>query len=192
MRDVAAGDAIVVDVARSALLETTEADTVGAVLGIEQPEDGVLEVRFGTSLPGYPGWAWTVGVSVIDGVDTPSVLEVGLLPADGALTAPEWVPWSDRLADYRAGQLATGEQEAEPGGEGGLFDDEDDDLDEADDADEVDDLDEEDLLPDEDDDLDGIDFEGLADDDRVDGPVHPAVGADASPGGAAGPGDVGR
>ncbi|HEY8588692.1 MAG TPA: DUF3027 domain-containing protein [Naasia sp.] len=170
MRDAAEHDTTAVEAARSALLETTEANTVGPLMGIEEPEDGVLEVRFATTLPGYPGWAWSVGVSTLDGAEAPSVLEVGLLPAEGALTAPEWVPWSDRLADYRAAQIAKGEEVADSD-----EDDEDDvedeqldgdDTDDVDDADDVDDLDEEDLLPGEDD-LDGVDFEDDHEDDAA-------------------------
>ncbi|MCU1438848.1 MAG: hypothetical protein JWP66_1935 [Naasia sp.] len=161
MREAGAGDAAVVDAARAALLETTDELTVGPVTGIEEPVEGVLDVHFATGMPGYPGWSWSVGVSTIDGANAPSVLEVSLVPGEGALTAPEWVPWSDRLADYRAAQDAKAAH-------GGSDEDDvdDDDLDDDDDElDDVDDLDEEDLLSNGDDDLDGVDFEGSDDAD---------------------------
>ena len=50
-----------------------------------------------------------------------------MLPADGALLAPDWVPWSDRMDDYRAAQLALGEAASDS-------DDDDDDDDDDEDA----------------------------------------------------------
>jgi hypothetical protein len=32
------------------------------------------------------------------------VLELELLPHDGSLIAPDWVPWSQRLAEYKEAQ----------------------------------------------------------------------------------------
>ncbi len=132
--------------AREALLEITAADSVGVATGREVADDGVVTLTFAATMLGYPGWHWTVSLAEVDGLE-PTVLEVELLPGDGALLAPEWVPWSVRLEEYRAAQAAAGETDD--------ADDVEDDLDE-------DDLDEDEL--DEDDDLgddpdDGIDFE---------------------------------
>ncbi|HEX7834464.1 MAG TPA: DUF3027 domain-containing protein, partial [Pseudolysinimonas sp.] len=91
---------------------------------------------------GYPGLHWTVSVAELPD-SAPTVLEAELLPGDGSLLAPDWVPWSDRLV---------GEDDLEA-----LEDLED--LDEAD-LDDVDDLD--DLDDDHGDDPDdGIDFESV-------------------------------
>jgi hypothetical protein len=88
------------------------------------------------------------------------------MPGEGALLAPDWVPWVDRLEEYRVAQAALA---AQPGGE--LIDDDemDDDLDdlEDDDSDDSDDgIDD-----------DGIDFEGalLPDDVSASGPPLDAV-----------------
>lgn len=67
--------------------------------------DDVATVRFSTTQGGYPGWVWTVAVAVNPGME-PSVLETELLPAEGALVAPDWVPWADRLEEYLAQQAA--------------------------------------------------------------------------------------
>ena len=91
--------------ARQALLEVTPESTVGASAGTVDEGDGVVSVLFANRMPGYPGWRWTVSIAQVEG-DEPSVLEVELMPGDGSLVAPEWVPWSDRLAEYRAGQDA--------------------------------------------------------------------------------------
>ncbi len=91
------------DLAREALLEVTPESTVGAPVGTVDEGDGVVSVLFANRLPGYPGWRWTVSVAKV-GDDEPTVLEVELMPGDGSLVAPEWVPWSERLAEYRAAQ----------------------------------------------------------------------------------------
>jgi hypothetical protein len=109
-------------------------------------------------------------MSRIDDSSEPFVLETELMPGDGALLAPDWVPWSDRLADYRSAQdvaaALAATDELDDVDEDDVEDDalhEDDDLDEdLDDLDE--DLDEDDLDDDHGDDaLDGIDFETAAD-----------------------------
>jgi hypothetical protein len=161
MREATAVDGAVVEAARAALLETTSEDSVGEVLGLAEPSDGVTDVHFANTLPGYPGWSWSVSVSTLDGTEHPSVLELSLLPGDDSLVAPEWVPWSERLADYRAAQEAKGV-------EAGLESDED----ESEDDEAGDELvEEEDILGDDEDELDGVDFEEVAvgtDDDDSD------------------------
>ncbi|MEO7121594.1 MAG: DUF3027 domain-containing protein, partial [Lacisediminihabitans sp.] len=79
------------DLGRAALLEITTADTVGANAGSISESEGVISVYFETNLSGYPGWHWTVIIASING-EAPSVLETELLPSEGALLAPEWVP----------------------------------------------------------------------------------------------------
>lgn len=147
-----------VDVARAALLEITPADTVGEPVGHIVEGEHVVSLLFDCLMTGYPGWHWTVSLSRIDGDSQPSVLETELMPGGDALLAPEWVPWSDRLADHRtAEELAEAEAAAEA-------------LDALDDFDvESDDTatpDEDDDFDDEysgDDELDGVDFgEALA------------------------------
>lgn len=147
------------DLALAALHEITPADTVGPAAGYTAEDDGAVSLRFHTRLSGYPGWFWTVSVAVVDDSD-PTVLEVELLPGDGALLAPDWVPWATRLADYQAAQVAAA-----------TVDDEDDDLDDDDDDDDddADDVDDDESDDDEDEpkarfhagDLDGVDIDEL-------------------------------
>jgi hypothetical protein len=136
--------------AREALDEITATRDVGVLTGREQAEDGVVTLTFEATMPGYPGWHWTVSLAEVDGLE-PTVLEVELLPGDGALLAPEWVPWSVRLEEYRAAQAAAGEPDET------ADEDADDDADEDADDDLDDDEDDDDLGDDPD---DGIDFEG--------------------------------
>jgi hypothetical protein len=142
------------DLGRAALLEITTADTVGDNAGSIDEGEGVVSVHFETTLAGYPGWHWTVSIARVNG-EEPSVLETELLPGEGALLAPDWTPWVDRLADYRAAQEAAGLEAA------GADDNSDDD-----DSDDDDDLDGDDLDNDvlHGGDLDGVDIDEVADD----------------------------
>ncbi|HEY9424686.1 MAG TPA: DUF3027 domain-containing protein, partial [Microterricola sp.] len=94
-----------VDMARAALLDFTPAETIGRVIGHVAEEDHVLSLMFECRMSGYPGWHWTVTLSRIGDETKPTVLESELMPGENALLAPEWVPWSERLADYQAAQL---------------------------------------------------------------------------------------
>ena len=148
------------EVAYAALLEITDASTVGDPAGEVVESDGVVSVLFDCALPGYPGWKWTVSVATVEG-SAPSALEVELMPSEGALLSPDWVPWSDRLADYKAAQIAAGEEVDES-------DDDDADDDSDEDSDDDDESDDEDSEDDESDDDDDDDSDDDADDDSDD------------------------
>ena len=55
------------DLGRTALLEITSAESIGAPAGSIEEGDGVITVYFDTTLPGYPDWRWTVSISHVDG-----------------------------------------------------------------------------------------------------------------------------
>lgn len=151
------------DLALSALREITPAATIGPAAGFIPEEDGSVSLRFENRLPGYPGWYWTVTVARVDD-EEPTVLEVELLPGDGALLAPEWVPWAERLAEYRAHQAELAEAAAAAGGDDEADpDDEDADGELDDDGIDDDELDEDgsDILHAGD--LDGVDIDELDD-----------------------------
>jgi hypothetical protein len=157
------------DLARGALLEITPASTVGEYVGTTDEGDGVVSVLFASAQPGYPDWRWTVSIAQVEG-EEPTVLEAELMPAEGALLAPDWVPWSDRLADYKAAQ----ENAEHPDSDDDDSDDDDDDSDDDDDDDDADEeLDEDDVLGNDvlhGGDLDGVDIDDPddADDDEDD------------------------
>jgi hypothetical protein len=153
------------DLALAALHEITPAETVGPAAGHVVEADDVVSLRFHTRLAGYPGWYWTVTVALVEDSE-PTVLEAELLPGDGALLAPDWVPWAQRLAEYQAAQAAAAAAGDEADDE--LADDLDDD--DLDDDDDDDDDDADDESDDEDDepkarlhagDLDGVDIDEL-------------------------------
>ncbi|MDQ0728687.1 DUF3027 domain-containing protein [Microbacterium sp. W4I20] len=143
------------DLALDALREITPASSIGPAAGYLLEDDGSVSLRFQNRLPGYPGWYWTVTVARVDDAD-PTVLEVELMPGDGALLAPEWVPWAERLADYRAHQVELAEQAAATAEDGTA--------DPAEDAVDGELVDEDDL----DDDDDDLDDDDLDDDDDID------------------------
>ncbi|WP_295843658.1 DUF3027 domain-containing protein [uncultured Microbacterium sp.] len=140
------------DLALAALHEITPASTVGPAAGYTAEDDGAVSLRFHTRLAGYPGWFWTVSVAVVDESE-PTVLEVELLPGDGALLAPDWVPWATRLAEYHAAQAAAAVDDDS--------DDDDEDADDDDSDDEDDDDDEEPKARFHAGDLDGVDIDEL-------------------------------
>lgn len=138
--------------AREALREITADATIGELVGQSDEGEGVTTLSFTATMPGYPGWHWTVSVAELPG-EAPSVLEVELLPGEGALLAPDWVPWSERLEEYRAAQAAAAAEESEDD----AAEAEDSEGDELDDDDELDEHDIDDDFGDDPD--DGIDFE---------------------------------
>lgn len=93
-----------VDLARSAAEAT--GDGVGDYLGAEPESERVVTHRFDCTLPGYRGWRWAVVVARAPRARNVTVSESALLPGEEALTAPEWVPWSQRL---RAGDVGVGD-----------------------------------------------------------------------------------
>lgn len=151
------------ELALAALHEITPASTVGPPAGHTVEESGAVSLRFENRLPGYPGWYWTVSVAQVDEAE-PTVLEVELMPGDGALLAPDWVPWAERLAEYRAHQAELAEQAAAAGADARPDDD-------GEDTQELDDVDDLDASDFDDDgsphlhggDLDGVDIDELDD-----------------------------
>jgi hypothetical protein len=98
-----------VELARAAAVEVAGA-AVGDHVGVEPepggPGDLVATHSFATTEPAYVGWRWAVTVARAEGADDVTVDEVVLLPGRGALLAPAWVPWSERISP---GDLAPGD-----------------------------------------------------------------------------------
>lgn len=108
------------DLAHAALLEVTEAGAVGEHLGMVMDADRLGTHFFACSAPGYPGWRWAVTVARPPRARKATVCETHLVPGDGALLAPAWVPYAERLApgDIGAGDV-TPFIEADPNLEAG-------------------------------------------------------------------------
>ena len=97
--------AAAVKLARAVAVEAGGA-SVGDHLGVEVEDDLVVTHSFTTTDPAYVGWRWAVTVTRADGTDEVTVDDVVLLPGSGALIAPAWVPWSERV---QPGDLAPGD-----------------------------------------------------------------------------------
>lgn len=123
-------------IARGSLLEMTTPESIGPVVETRDDGDGIVTLFFAADMVGYPGWRWTVSISNFDDQE-PSVLETELTPGEGALLAPDWVPWSDRLADYKAAQ--EGEEATDDESETDDDDESEDDDDESEESEEDDD-----------------------------------------------------
>ncbi|MDT5227506.1 MAG: hypothetical protein QOH94_1299 [Mycobacterium sp.] len=95
-----------VELARAAIVEGSGDDTVGEYLGVGYEDPTSATHRFLAHLPGYQGWQWAVVVASYPGADHATVSEVVLVPGPGALLAPEWLPWDQRV---RPGDLSPGD-----------------------------------------------------------------------------------
>ncbi|HEY0373171.1 MAG TPA: DUF3027 domain-containing protein [Amnibacterium sp.] len=138
--------------ALQALAEVTDPASVGELIEVTEPAPGVRDLVFACRLPGYVAWRWTVSTAQAD-EGAPTVLEVELVPGEGALVAPPWVPWAERLAEYRR----THPDEPVDGADD--LDDEDDDEDDLDLDEDLDEVDADAL------EIDGVEFEDLTEDD---------------------------
>ena len=174
--------------ALAALHEITTPESIGELEVETIDHDGIATLQYACKLDGYPNWRWNVSLATLEGED-PTVMEAELLPAEGALVAPEWIPWSVRLAEFLEAQkqaAAAGielDEElpeglldlAEGALDGTVLDDELEDLNDSDDGedDEDHDLDEDDEDLDEDDlDEDDEDDEDDDEEDLVSAPTH--------------------
>jgi hypothetical protein len=95
-----------VDLARAAVVAVVGPEVVGEHLGVQAEGERVVTHLFDCLDPGYPGWRWAVTVTRAPRSKVVTVDETVLLPGPGALLAPAWVPWQDRL---RPGDLGVGD-----------------------------------------------------------------------------------
>ena len=169
--------------ALAALHEITTPESIGELEVETIDHDGIATLQYHCKLDGYPNWVWNVSLATLEG-EEPTVMEAELLPAEGALVAPEWVPWSVRLAEFLEAQkqaaaagIALDEELpeglldlAEGALDGTILVDELEDLDDSD-ADDSDEEDDDDLDDDEDDEEDDEDEED-DDEELVSAPTH--------------------
>ena len=92
------------DLARAAAVENAAEKSVSSFVELIDEGDGAFSFVFESKLEGYQGWLWSVTL-YDSGDEAPTISEVVLLPGENALLAPAWVPWSERLADWKALQV---------------------------------------------------------------------------------------
>jgi hypothetical protein len=120
--DQACADAV--DIARAAAVELAGPEGVGEHLGCESDDERLATHAFASLSPAYVGWNWSVTVVRASRSKVVTVDEVCLLPGAGALLAPPWVPYADRLlpGDLGPGDLLPvdpDDDRLEPGYTGG-------------------------------------------------------------------------
>lgn len=97
--------AAAVDLARAAAAQVADGQ-LGEHVGVTADGERLATHYFEAGEPGYRGWRWAVTVARAPRAKDVTVCELALLPGDGALLAPEWLPWSERL---RPGDLGVGD-----------------------------------------------------------------------------------
>ena len=122
------------DRARQAAIESAPPAGVGDFVGFVDEAEDVITMKFASRQKGYIGWNWHVTMFVSD--EDVSVSEVNLLPGENSLLAPDWVPWADRLADWKALQA---ELEAQAAAEAAEAEESEDDEDEDDESENLED-----------------------------------------------------
>ncbi|HEX6526931.1 MAG TPA: DUF3027 domain-containing protein [Streptosporangiaceae bacterium] len=95
-----------VDLARAAAEDVAGAAGVGRHVGVFAESERVVSHLFECQDLAYTGWRWAVTVARAPRSKVVTVDETVLLPGPGALLAPAWVPWHDRL---RPGDLGVGD-----------------------------------------------------------------------------------
>jgi hypothetical protein len=95
-----------VDLARDAVIAVVGTGGVGEHAGLQAEGERIVTHLFDCTDPAYAGWRWAVTVVRAPRAKVVTVSETVLLPGPGALLAPDWVPWQDRL---RPGDLGVGD-----------------------------------------------------------------------------------
>jgi hypothetical protein len=110
--------AAAVDFAREGVLQVAPAGQVGGHVTSYPEGERLTTHRFEAFVPGYGNWHWFITLARVARSKEPTICEVGLLPSETALLAPQWLPWSERVRpeDHQdaADSAAPGEPAAEP------------------------------------------------------------------------------
>lgn len=105
--------AAAIETARAGLLEVVPEVQLGEYIGAVPEEDRLVTHRFQANRPGYIGWHWYATVARVPRGKAATVCEVGLLPSENSILAPEWVPWSERIRPEDVAAEAAAEAAAE-------------------------------------------------------------------------------
>lgn len=116
--DAACAEAV--DLAFAAAEDVAGIGGVGEHLGATADGERIVTHYFAARERGYIGWRWSVTVTRASRSKQVTVDETVLLPGDGAILAPRWLPWSERIqpGDIGVGDLlptAADDPRLEPG-----------------------------------------------------------------------------
>ena len=82
-------------------LEDSPEVSFGKFLSQNEETKGVVELHFESTVKGYAGWHWVVTLAQPDKRKAATVAEINMVAGPEAKLAPEWVPWSERLKEFR-------------------------------------------------------------------------------------------
>lgn len=87
------------ELARNAIIDEIHgASHIGKFISVEfDDEDRLATYLFEAKISGYKGWRWCVSIARVDAQNSPTICDVVLLPGPDALTAPDWIPYRDRI-----------------------------------------------------------------------------------------------
>lgn len=86
-----------VDLAFAAAEDVAGMGQVGDHLGLVPDGERIVTHYFAANERGYVGWRWAVTLTRASRSRQVTVDETVLLPGDGAILPPRWLPWSERL-----------------------------------------------------------------------------------------------
>ena len=89
--------AAAVDTARTALEGIAPAEQIGRHLAVKSEGDRLVTHLFESKLAGYGGWQWYAVLTRNSRSKVVTVDELGLLPSEDSILAPEWIPWAERV-----------------------------------------------------------------------------------------------
>jgi len=104
--------AALLELARAEAADFAKPNVLGEFVESVEEEPGVTTFMWQSTHAGYLGWRVAAIVAHFAGDDEATVSEVLLVPGVDSLVAPDWVPWSERLADYQALQAELEKQAA--------------------------------------------------------------------------------
>ncbi len=118
--------AAAVDVALAAVEGITPPATIGPHLGAKSEGDRLVTHLFESRLAGYGGWQWYAVLTRNSRSKVVTVDELGLLPSEDSILAPEWVPWAERVRpeDEQQQEPEQARQDEAPAAEQGSGDEE--------------------------------------------------------------------
>lgn len=96
------------ELASELMLAELRSDSYGDFVSETEPAKGVIELRYLCQMRGYSGWHWLVTLTQPDKRKPATISELNLVASEDALLAPEWVPWSERLSEFRKQLRAEG------------------------------------------------------------------------------------
>jgi Protein of unknown function (DUF3027) len=89
--------AAAVEFARDAVATIANPGEIGPHIGAKSEGERVVTHLFESRIPGYGGWQWYAVVTRNSRSKVVTVSELGLLPSEDSILAPEWIPWAKRV-----------------------------------------------------------------------------------------------